>query len=113
MTTTNESSKPISYWHDPMSEEMARRVLGSSHFDWIVEQGEKVCASQAAGSWQANLPESYGAYRTAERIAVARAKQQRDYGETVLDIFDRMQHEAGREQRDAAAEVRRKARNAL
>ncbi|WP_186061021.1 hypothetical protein [Burkholderia gladioli] len=109
MATITEISKPISYWRDPMSEEMARRVLGSSHFDWIVEQGEKACASRAAGSWQANLPESYGAYRTAERVAAARAEQQRDYGATVLDIFDGMQ----REQLSVAAEVHRKARNQL
>lgn len=61
--------KPVCYWHEPMSEEIARRVLGSSHFDWIVAKGAAQCAVRANGAWQANLPESYGAYRTAERIA--------------------------------------------
>lgn len=59
------------YWHDEMSEQVARRVLGSSHFDWSVQQGMGFCAGRAAGAWQANTPESFGAYRTAERIAAA------------------------------------------
>ena len=60
-----------SYWHHEMSEAIARSVLGSSHFDWSVQQGAAFCASRAMGSWQANLQESYGAYRTAERAAQA------------------------------------------
>jgi hypothetical protein len=59
------------YWHDEMSEQVARSVLGSSHFDYAVQQGAVFCKSRAGGSWQANLPESYGAYLTAERVARA------------------------------------------
>ncbi|MEX3556323.1 MAG: hypothetical protein VB131_07155 [Burkholderia gladioli] len=55
-----------------MSEEIARRVLGT-HFHFAIVQGISFCASRAAGAWQANLPESFGAYKTAERVA-ARAK---------------------------------------
>jgi hypothetical protein len=62
----------ISYWHQQMSEDMARRVLGSDHFDWSVAQGAGFCAGRAMGSWQANAQESYGAYRTAERVATAK-----------------------------------------
>lgn len=61
-------AKEISYWHEPMSEETARRVLGS-HFDYAVDKGESFCACRAAGAWQANTPESFGAYKTAERVA--------------------------------------------
>ena len=56
------------YWRDEMSEEVARRVLGT-HFHYAIAQGVGFCASRAAGAWQANLPESFGAYKTAERIA--------------------------------------------
>jgi hypothetical protein len=70
-----EAAKEIemekSYWHDEMSEEVARSVLGSKHFDWSVQQGAGFCACRAAGAWQANTPESFGAYKAAERIAAA------------------------------------------
>lgn len=105
--------KEISYWHDEMSEEIARRVLSSSHFDWSVQQGAQFCAGRAAGAWQANLQESYGAYKAAERVAEKRAADKRDYAAAVLDTFDGLQQEANRNQREQAAEVRRKARNAL
>lgn len=64
--------KTANYWHDEMSEATARNVLGSSHFEWSIEQGASFCAGRAMGSWQANLQESYGAYRTAERLAQQR-----------------------------------------
>lgn len=101
------------YWRDPMPEAMARRVLGSGHFDWVVEQGAAHCASRAAGAWQANSQESYGAYQTAKRVAEARLVERTKYATTVLRAFDDIQHAAQRDQRDVAAEVRRKARNAL
>ncbi|OXI61683.1 hypothetical protein CFB81_34885 [Burkholderia sp. AU28863] len=56
------------YWRDEMSEAIARRVLGT-HFHYAIVQGVGFCASHAAGAWQANLAESFGAYKTAERIA--------------------------------------------
>lgn len=61
-------SKGVCYWHDEMSEEIARRVLGS-HFSYAVAQGIAFCESRAAGAWQANLQESFGAYKTAARVA--------------------------------------------
>ncbi|CAJ0692987.1 hypothetical protein [Ralstonia mannitolilytica] len=39
--------------------------------------------------------------------------EQRKYRDMVLDAFDRREHETKRDQREQAAEVRRKARNAL
>jgi hypothetical protein len=57
------------YWHDEMSEEVARRVLGSRHFDYAVLQGEAFCIAAHGGAWQANDPEHYGAYRCAARAA--------------------------------------------
>jgi len=55
-----------------MPEETARRVLGTEHFDYVVERGAAYCSSRAAGSWYANLQESFGAYKAAERIAMER-----------------------------------------
>lgn len=49
-------SKEICYWHEEMSEEIARRVLGM-HFDYAVSQGVVFCESRATGAWQANLQE--------------------------------------------------------
>lgn len=45
--------------------------------------------------------------------AARKAAEQRKYRDTALDTFDRLQHEAKRDQREQAAEVRRKARNAF
>ena len=59
------------YWHEEMSEAVARDILGSSHFDWSVQQGPAFCRGRAMGQWQANQPEGYGAYLTAERVAQA------------------------------------------
>jgi len=53
-----------------MSEEIARRVLGS-HFDYAIEQGVVFCESRATSAWQANLQESFGAFKTAARVAAA------------------------------------------
>ncbi|NML31807.1 hypothetical protein [Paraburkholderia antibiotica] len=69
------STRPVihgisDWWCDPMPEDMARRVLGSAHFDWTVGQGAPSCAARAAGAWQANLQEYFGAYKAAERVAV-------------------------------------------
>ena len=61
------------YWHEDMSEEVARRVLGSAHFDYAVARGPAFCIAAYGGAWQANDPEHYGAYRTAERAALAAA----------------------------------------
>lgn len=69
MTT---SSLHPSYWHKNMSEEVARRVLGSRHFDYAVSRGAAYCHSQAGGAWMANEPELFGAYRAAELAAVAK-----------------------------------------
>lgn len=59
----------VNYWHDVMDEETARRVLGYRHFDYCVKQGAAFCAMRAGGSWQANLQESYGAYKCAQKVA--------------------------------------------
>ena len=45
--------------------------------------------------------------------AARKAAEQRKYRDMVLDAFDRREHEAKRDQREQAAEVRRKARNAF
>jgi len=59
------------YWHDEMTEETARQVLGDKYFDFAVSQGKAFCLGRAGGSWQANLQESFGAYKTAEKHAQA------------------------------------------
>ncbi len=59
----------MSYWHNPMNVETARRVLGSAHFDYAVEQGAGFCESRANGAWMANTPESYAAYICAANVA--------------------------------------------
>ncbi|SMG00360.1 hypothetical protein [Burkholderia singularis] len=61
------------YWRDEMSEDDARNLLGSDHFDWALDKGVGYCAGRASGYWYANEPEHYAAYRTAERIARASA----------------------------------------
>ena len=66
----------MSYWTDPMDESTARNVLGNEHFDWIVSQGVAACESRASGSWYANLPESFGAYKAAALIARAATKRE-------------------------------------
>lgn len=74
------------YWRDEMSEEIARRVLGT-HFHFAIVQGIGFCASRAAGAWQANLPESFGAYKTAERVAArtkARIGKADDFGAAIV-----------------------------
>lgn len=96
----------MSYWHEPMTEETARRVLGTAHFDYAVTQGPAFCAGRAAGSWNANLPESFGAYKAAERIAEQRKN-------AVLDAFDGITADESRVTREKAAEVRYAARKAL
>lgn len=58
-----------SWWHNDMPVETARRVLGQDHYDYAVAQGPCFCAAGARGAWMANTPESYGAYKTAERVA--------------------------------------------
>lgn len=63
-------SNEVCYWHEEMSEEIARRVLGS-HFDYAVARGVAFCECRANGAWQANLQESFGAFKTAARVAAA------------------------------------------
>ncbi|MBN3776995.1 hypothetical protein G3O06_05350 [Burkholderia sp. Ac-20345] len=63
-------SNEVCYWHEEMSEEIARRVLGS-HFDYAVAQGVAFCEGRATGAWQCNLQESFGAFKTAARVAAA------------------------------------------
>lgn len=60
------------FWRDPMPEDMARRVLGNEHFDWIIARGAARCSMRAMDCWHGNQQEGYGAYRTAERIAKSR-----------------------------------------
>ena len=57
------------YWREEMPEDVARRVLGDKHFDYIVGQGAGYCAGKAHGAWMCNNMDAYGAYRTAERLA--------------------------------------------
>lgn len=62
------------YWTEEMNEEVARSVLGSRHFDYAVERGAAFCMAAYGGAWQANNPEHYAAYHTAERAALAAAQ---------------------------------------
>ncbi|TDV06035.1 hypothetical protein [Paraburkholderia caballeronis] len=96
------------YWHDEMGEDVARRVLGDAHFEWVIEKGVPSCGARAVGAWQANLPESYGAYKAAERVA-----QRRAHAAFTLNAFDDLAHEGRRDQLDIAAKVRRSARGRL
>ncbi|GMG89638.1 hypothetical protein Cmtc_08580 [Cupriavidus sp. TKC] len=102
----SRNSASPDYWHDLMPEEVARRVLGSGHFDFAVAQGPAFCATRAAGAWQANLPESFGAYHAAKKIA-----EQRKH--VALHTFDSVTADPSRDSRQRAAEVRYSARKAL
>lgn len=95
------------YWHDEMSVEIARSVLGARHFDYSVQQGAAFCSSRAGFAWQANNQEHYGAYKAAERAAKDK------HSNAVLAAFDDMSHAESRQQRERASEIHRKARNLL
>lgn len=61
------------YWHELIDEALARRILGDAHFDYAVSCGVGYCEARRAGSWDANLAESYAAYNCAASVARARA----------------------------------------
>jgi len=52
-----------------MPRETAREVLGVAHYDYAVDRGPGYCASRAAGSWDANDKDAFGAYKAAQREA--------------------------------------------
>jgi hypothetical protein len=49
--------------------------------------------------------------KVVELKAARKAAEQKKYKDTVLDVFDQLEHTEKRAQKDQAAEVRRKARN--
>lgn len=59
----------MDYWHTQITESTARRILGGEHFDYAVARGAAYCESRRAGSWDANLGESFAAYDCAARVA--------------------------------------------
>lgn len=60
----------MDYWRSPMTDDDAKRLLGSDQFDYAVKQGSGFCSCRAKQAWYANDAEEFGAYRAAERSAI-------------------------------------------
>jgi len=56
-------------WYEEISEERARNILGSAHFDYVVGRGKMYCERMRGGAWSANNPENYAAYDCAAKAA--------------------------------------------
>lgn len=62
-------------WYEKITEERARRILGSEFFDRLVADGPGACNGRAYGAWLCNNAENHAAYAVAHSHAVEAHKR--------------------------------------